>query len=361
MDFITDLPLSLEKDSILVVVDRFSKMAHFLACRKELKGEEVAEIYLSNIAKLHGFPEDIVSDRGPQFMSKFWRHFHDLLGTKTNLSSAYHPQTDGQTERVNQILEQYLRCFINFHQDNWTKYLPLAELAHNNTLHSSTGQTPFFSNYGYHPKFDFLPKGSETPLNPTAEDLVTTLRQVHEQLIEELTRAQHSYKEYADKQRKEQPTFNIGDKVWLLRRNVRTTRPSDKLDYKRLGPFTITAQIGPVAFRLQLPASMKIHNVFHTSLLEPYYHSTIPGRKEKAAPPVYIEDQEEWEISSILDSKLIHGKLHYLVDWKGYGPEERTWEPEENITHAPEALKEFLQHHPGTTRGPSGRVTLRRG
>jgi hypothetical protein len=154
MDFIVDLPTSNTFDSIFVVVDRLTKMAHFIPCHKMVTGEETARLFVDNVYRLHSLPNDIISDRGTQFTSKFWQSLFKILGVEIKLSSAYHPQTDGQTEHVNQVLEQYLRCTINYHQDNWVELLPLADFAYNNTLQGSTQQTPFFANYGHHPRFD---------------------------------------------------------------------------------------------------------------------------------------------------------------------------------------------------------------
>ena len=343
MDFITDLPLSEDSDSILVVVDHLSKMAHFLPCSKDITADQTASLFLKHVIRLHGLPDDIVSDRGPQFASRFWSCLFKLLGTKTNLSSAYHPQSDGQTERVNQILEQYLRCFINYQQDNWVDLLPLAEFTYNNTTHASTKTTPFYANYGYHPRFDIKP--SVAIQVPAAEDQITHLQDVTQSLISEIKLAQKASKEFADEHRCTPPPFKIGDQVWLLRRNVKTNRPSGKLDFKRLGPFTIIKEVNPVAFRLNLPPSLKIHDVFHVSLLEPYFPNSIPGRTQEPPPPVTIEGETEYEVNEILDSKILRRRLLYLVDWKGYAPSERSWEPAKHL-HCPELVQDFHTRYP---------------
>jgi hypothetical protein len=257
------------------------------------------------------------------------------------LSLAFHPQTDGQTERVNQVLEQYLRCTINYQQDDWMEYLSLAEFAYNNTLHASTQQTPFFSNYGYHPKLDLLSPSMHS--NPAAEGFAKQLSELQAMLRLQLQTAQESYKATADKFRNEAPTFKIGDKVWLLRRNIKTKRPCDKLDYRRLGPFFIQKKINLVAYRLELSATMKVHPVFHVSLLEPYRESTFPGRVQSPPPSVEIENHEEYEVDEILDSRRRWGKLEYLVHWSGYDINERSWEAAENLANAPEKVQEFHQ------------------
>jgi transposase InsO family protein len=130
-------------------------MAHFTPCSKSITAEETAQLILDGIVRLHGLPEEIVSDRGPQFVSKFWHHLFELLGVDIRLSSAFHPETDGQTERTNQTLEQYLRCTMNYQQDDWLDLLSQAEFVYSNTTHALTGISPFFANYGFHPRFSF--------------------------------------------------------------------------------------------------------------------------------------------------------------------------------------------------------------
>ncbi len=153
MDFIMDLLIIKAKNSILVVVDRLTKMARFTPCSKLITIEDIAQLILDEIVRLHGLIEEIVSDRGPQFASKFWRHLFELLGVDIRLSSTFHPETDGQTERTNQTLEQYIRCTMSYQQYDWLALLSQAEFIYNNTAHASTGINPFFANYGFHPRF----------------------------------------------------------------------------------------------------------------------------------------------------------------------------------------------------------------
>jgi transposase InsO family protein len=197
MDFIVDLPKSKSFDSVFVVVDRLTKMAHFVPCNKTITCKEMARLFLENMYKYHGLPDDIIFDRGTQFTSKFWQSMFKILQVKTNLSSAYHPQTDGQTERVNQVLEQCLKCFINYHQDNWVDLLPVAKFAYKNTFQESIHQTPFFANYGYHTRFDSL--NLSLAENPAAQDLVTRLLEIHKDMKVRLVEAQERQKRNADK------------------------------------------------------------------------------------------------------------------------------------------------------------------
>src|SRR4030095_14699902 len=211
-------------------------------------------------------------------------------------STAFHPQSDGQTERVNQVLEQYLRIYCNYQQDDWTTLLPLAEFTYNNAQHNSTKSSPFYANYGYHPRYHAGILRNR--VNPAAELYMDRIQATQKELQVNLQRAQESYKKYYDRHTQRNPTFAIGDKVWLNRRNMRTTRPSKKLDFKRLGPYRIIEIIGESkqAYKLNIPNTMHIHPVFHVSLLEPYCENIFPGRVQPPQPPVEVEGQEEWEV-----------------------------------------------------------------
>ena len=151
LEFIKNLPISKGFNAILAVVDRYTKVAHFLPCTKEISNEEIAEIVIFEVCRHHGLLDSIISDRGPQFVSKFWKHLFTMLKVTCNLSSSYHPQIDGQAEQTNQTLEQYLRCFLSYHQDDWVDILHFTEFAYNNSIHASTKVTPFYAYTGCHP------------------------------------------------------------------------------------------------------------------------------------------------------------------------------------------------------------------
>jgi hypothetical protein len=350
MDFIVQLPPSKGFTAILVVVDRFTKMAHFIPTVDEVDAATSAELFVNRIVSTHGLPDDIVMDRGSVFTSSFTRTFLSALGIEQNLSTAYHPQTDGQTERTNATLEQYLRCFSNYQQDDWSDLLPMAEFSYNNTEHSSTKQTPFFALHGYlyHPRFSVqVPRAAAS--NPRAEKRLDVLKQVQEDLHFHIRSAQESQEKYYNRHVQAQPELKPGDKVWLLRRHIKTTRPSDKLDAKKLGPFEIIEAMNSRSFRLQLPASMsRVHPVFHMSLLEPCRVNDIPGRLAPPPPPVELDGEIEYEVEAILDSRKVRGKLQYRVEWKGY--QDTEWEPAENVQNASELVQEFHRQYPNKPR-----------
>jgi Chromo (CHRromatin Organisation MOdifier) domain/Integrase core domain len=324
MDYITDLPSSNGYDSVLVVVDRLTKMVHFVPSRATDTSRDLANHYVHHIFRLHGLPSDIVSDRGSTFTSRWWTEVLAQLKIKPNLSTAFHPETDGQTERTNQSVEQYLRTYVNYLQDDWFDLLPIAEFAHNNAYHSSIGMTPFYANYGYHPRLELTLHESAVP---QANDWSRKVRESHLLAAENIKKALATHAKYANRLRTEAPPFRPGDKVWLLRRNISTERPSIKLDAKRLGPFTIHKEISRSAFRLDLPPSMKIHPTFHVSLLEPFVPNTLSSRQQEEPPPPIVNQggQEEYEVAKILDSRLRNRRFQYLVDWVGYDASERTW------------------------------------
>ena len=343
MDFITDLPSSDGMTTILTVVDRFSKMAHFIPAPHLLTAEETAGVFIHEIVRLHGLPREIISDRGTQFVSRFWKRFLEILGIKQCLSSAYHPQSDGQSERANQVLQQYLRCFVSYHQDNWISLLSLAEFSFNNTLNASTGLTPFFANSGIHPRFEYLSPTDE--IVPSVEDHLRTIHLTQEELKTTLSNAQKDQEHFANRHRKENPTLVPGDMVWLDARNITSSRPSQKLDFKRLGPFQVTRMINPVAFELKLPPWMKIHPVFHVSLLEKTKINQWSSRVRPKPPPILVEDHEEYLVQEVLDSRLNRNRLQYLIDWEGYPPSERCWVNATDV-HAPAKVKQFHQRYP---------------
>jgi transposase InsO family protein len=220
----------------------------------------------------NGTPSDIILDRGKHFTSRFWTSLCELLGIKRNLSTAYHPQTAGQIEQVNQILEQYLHVYINYQQDDWVNLL--AEFAYNNTSHSATQVTPFFVNKGFHPKLEvsLTSVALEDAYRQSAD-----LKGLHQYLRDQIKKSITQYTLATTSCCILTPEFEIGDNVWLDSQHICTKRPSKKLDHRRLGPNLITAKILH-AFRLGLPLELQqIHPVFHVSLLEPATLSNIAG------------------------------------------------------------------------------------
>ncbi|MBW0564343.1 hypothetical protein O181_104058 [Austropuccinia psidii MF-1] len=246
MAFITQLPLSNSFDSILVIVDRFSKMEVFIPTISSITSLDLAHLFINNIFSKNGLPSSIVSDRGPLFVSFFWTNLCQKLKISRDLSTAYHPETDGQAERVNQILEQYLWMYLSYHQGDWNTWLPLAEFAYNNSDHSSTKKSPFITVYGRAPQFDSVHTTQDTPAGKLSTKIQSVQQDVKGELEVSINRFKSQYS--------------------------------------------------------CLPPQWKfIHPVFHISLSEPVKTSTIPNRHQEPPPPIIIEEEEEWEVSQILD------------------------------------------------------------
>ncbi|KAI7955772.1 hypothetical protein MJO29_007171 [Puccinia striiformis f. sp. tritici] len=311
VDFIVKLPLSSSFDSILVIVDHFTKAAHLIPACENWSAEDFASCFLDRFVRYHGLPNKIVSDWGPIFVSRFWT----------------------ETERTNQTIETFIQHFISHRQDDWSSLLPLAEIVFNSTVSVSTGYSPFFSQYAFHPRLNSLTNGS---LVPAADSLVETLSSVQDELRDCMMRAKKIQKEYFDRRVRDAPAYKVGDLVWLLRKNISSQRPSPKLDFKKLGPFRIEACIGSAAYRLSLSPELKrLHPVFHTSLLLPFIDpQSFPGRLGPIVPwgPVVATSWEldAFDIDSIFGYRQLplhaHTMTHeYLVTWQNGSTADNSW------------------------------------
>jgi hypothetical protein len=238
----------------------------------------VAQIFRDTVWRDFGLPEVVISDRGSQFVSKFTRDLYWLLGIKMNPSTAYHPQTDGQTERINQEVEQYLWLFVNHRQDNWEDWLPLAEFSYNEKIQMWTGYSPFYLNYRQHPRKATEPRREvETE---AADVFERRMKKIREEAAAALEKAASDMKKY-DEGRQDTPEYQVGDKVYLEGSNIMTDRPSKKLEDRRYGPFPIAAKVGEHTYKLRLPPLWRrIHPVFNTVMLHPAQPSTSSLQKK---------------------------------------------------------------------------------
>jgi len=265
-DFITKLPIAQGYDSVLVVVDRLTKMVHFVPTTEKTLAEGLARFFKDNVWKLHGLPESIISDRGLQFVVGIMQELNRMLGIESKLSTVFHPQTDGQTERVNQELEQYLRMFIDHRQEQWPDWLETVEFTYNNKVHSSTKMSPFKANYGQDPRmgFEMRRKGKYKG----AEKFVVKMKEVQEEAKVALEKVQEEMKKYADRKRAEVDKYKVGDLVMLSTKDLKyqmVGRRTEKLMERFVGPYKIKKIISSNAVELELPSTIKIHLVVNVS------------------------------------------------------------------------------------------------
>lgn len=364
MDFIVGLPESSGHDSIWVIVDRFTKMAHFIPLIKGQRSAQVcARVFLREIWRLHGLPESIVSDRDAVFTSTFWSSLVEFLDIRRKMSSPFHPETDGQTERVNQTVEHYLRAFCSWDQNDWYELLPLAEYTYNDTVTTATGLTPFYANYGIHPHTRW--RKDEEVKNPASSNYAHWLKAVHEFCGSQLARTRDRMNKHFDKRRQEAPKFKKGDLVMIDGRNWPTKRPSRKLDHKLHGPVPITQVIREGrAYRVKLPAGTRRHDVLHVSLLEPFRQSLIHGRPQPALRAIQrdieksVEQdttaEELYTLKEIRGTRDWYGDIEYLVEWQDYPePMDWTWEKFDNVKPWITEIKAFHAANPGKLKHPS--------
>ncbi|KAJ9523909.1 hypothetical protein QJQ45_022343 [Haematococcus lacustris] len=355
MDLIVKLPASGSNkyDSILVFVDRLTKMVHLVKTWESMTATQYAKLFLEHVFRLHGMPRSVVSDRGPQFHNKFWAEVTKLLQVQVNLSSAYHPETDGQTERVNcEVIEEMLRHFIRPDQRDWAEYLPLVEFAINNAWQESVRSTPFYLNYGYHPRLAEL---LDLPQKvPQAHDFVKGMKKAVEQARQCLARAQKRMKSYQDDKRRE-VLYLPGDMVLLSTQNMRgkANQPGvRKLKPRYVGPFSVQYMVGKAAVKLWLPDEWsRLHNVFHVSLVKPYRtdaSGAVPGLA--GPPPVqWLDGEPQYTVEKVVGHRLEPSKgkrkgkckkrrLEFLVKWQGHGDEHNTWELSTQLVGCQELL-----------------------
>ena len=347
LDLVGPLPESQGYNAILTIVDWLSKAVKFEPTNLELNSPGFARILRDRVIRDHGMFKRIIHDRDTRFTSAYTRDLLTLLGSEQNPSTAYHPQTDGQSERMNQTVEQYLRIFIDYHQDDWKEWLALAEFSYNNSMHAATKTTPFFINHGFHP---WTGEDSRKEVkNESAAQFATRMKQVHEDAAAALRMANEQAKRQYDKHTRPAVEYEPGSQVYVEATNIKSKRPSKKLDDKRFGPFEVLEKVGESAYRLKLPTSWKGKRpIFNEQYLSPY-HPPKYRRQQRPPPPppVELEDGEQaWDVQEIIDSKRYRGKVKYLVHWKGFTHDDDTWEPIENLDDAQECLEEFHRKYP---------------
>jgi len=340
MNMITGLPSSKRSDSvydaILVVVDRYIKMAQYISISKTLTAMQLADIFFEKIVCRYRTPKEIVSDRGSIFTSSYWSEVCYQVKIKRRLSTAFHSQTDEQTERQNQTLKHYLQCYCNEEQSNWVKLLPLAEFAYINTKQFTLGCSPFYAMTEYNAFIHYnIENNAWEEEVPTAKNRVKQLHKAHEKLLKWWESAVASQVK-AYNQRHKPRTYNKGNLVLLSMKNLSQKRPNKKLSHKFAEPFHIQDIVEKQAYRLYLPTHYWIHNVFHVSYLK-FYNQHLDDEITQMLPPLkLINEKEEYEVEKILEKQRRKDKLWYKIKWIGYPSEYNQWIPEQDLDDASE-------------------------
>ena len=349
LDFIASLPVSEGFGSILVVVDRFSKYAIFIPATRDCNAEEVARLFFKHVVKLWGLPRSIVSDRDPRFTGRLWRELFRLMGSRLHFSTSFHPQTDGQTERVNSLLEAFLRHYVSANQADWARLLDIAQFSHNLLRSEATGRSPFEIVLGRQPTTPASVGVSYKGDSPGAHAMALSWEKTTNMAREKLIKTQLRMKKWADTKRRE-AEYRVGDLVLLKLQTsqLKVLRNVNKgLMRKYEGPFPIIERVGNVAYRLELPPSLKIHPVFHVSLLKPYHADEADSSRmeSRRAPPLVFKSFDA-EAEAVLADRVVKRqgvKAHpqYLIRWKGRPDSENSWVTEDDLWQYKSLIDEY--------------------
>uniref|UniRef100_A0A3P9N401 Integrase catalytic domain-containing protein n=1 Tax=Poecilia reticulata TaxID=8081 RepID=A0A3P9N401_POERE len=337
--------------TILTVTNRFSKACHLVPLRKLPTASQTAQLLIKHVFCLHGIPQEILSDRGPQFISHVWREFCAAFEGKVALTSGYHPQTNGQTECMNQELEATLRCFTSSNPVDWAQFLPWVEYAHNSHVSAATGFSPFEVTLGYQPPL--LPSNERDISVTSVQHQIRRSRKIWRETIAALHKTAAQIKRFADGRRTAAPAYTFGQKVWLSTCDFPLKAMAKKLAPKFIGPFEILAIINPAAVRLRLPSSLCVHSTFHVSQLKPVLTSELCPLAEHPPFAHVINGHPAYSVRRIVASRRRGRGYQYLVDWEGYGPEERSWVPRSFILD-PTMIRDFVSSQAPSSWSPGG-------
>jgi hypothetical protein len=340
LDFIVKLPVLQGFDSILTITDQgCTKVAIFILCNEDITAEETAALYIKHVFAHFGLLTKVISNRDPRFMSKFIQAACKVTGVKHTPSMAYHPRTDGQSERSNQWLETAIQFITDQKQKNWAPYLPIAQFAHNNWPSDTTRKSPFFLLMGFNPHADWV--HTTSPI-PRVTLHLEQLKEAWVQARDTMIKAQQSWVKHCDT-----PKYKEGDLVWLEGKNLHVNQPTAKLAPRRHSPFKVIQVMSAVNYHLELPTQWSIHPVFHINLLTPYRETTMHGPNFTQPTPELINREEKYSIEKILDSWHFSRRqqLQYLVKWEGYSDTDNMWADKDDV-FADDKVREFKASNP---------------
>jgi hypothetical protein len=356
MDFVLGLPrMQRGVDSIFVVVDRFSKMTHFIPFHKTSDATHIANLFFKEIVRLHGLLGSIVSDRDTKFIGQFWRTLWKKLGTELAFSYAYHPQTDGQTEVVNRSLGDLLRSLVTGHHSSWDQILPQAEFAYNDSVNRSIGKSSFQILYGTQPRgvSELRESGRAETSSASAEEFAEAMQELHTQVKQRLQKSNQEYKRRSD-QRKRKLQFEVGDMVLAHLRKERFPRGTyNKLKMKKIGPCRVLKKFGEKAYELEFPEGIGISPIFNILDLYPYRADEEDTGTDE--PVVQWQKQlpvaQKPQMECILDKRVGRKTrrkqyFEYLVKWKNHPVEDASWETDAVIQRHGHTVQDLMDRSP---------------
>ena len=328
-------------DSILTIVNQLTKKVQFISYKKVSNAEELMYTFLRNVTALQDLSDEIISDRDKLFMSNFWTALTRQLRLSHKMSTVYHSQMNDQTEWMNQVIEQYLREYVDYHQMNWVALLLMTQIVYNTSINQITGMMSFFVNHEYNANL-FQESKKAIILIKQVNITMTEMQTLHNKLKQDIKFLSHRSVFYHNKHRFRESMLKKKNKVYLLWKNIETTRSSNKLDHVKIESFRIIRSIKRVSFELKLLKDMQWkHSVFHISLLEPV--SDIVSVLEQVSDNYLIKQEDWYEVESILKHKNINRQKYYLVKWKNYSDLKNIWESEWNLNECLKIIKKYLQ------------------
>lgn len=350
MDFTGPFPCTKEQlDMVTVVVDKFTKRLIMWPSKSTDTASDVAKQFMDHVVKTHGFPNVIISDRDAKFTSLFWKSLHSHLGIKLALSTAFHPQTDGQTERANRTIKEMLRHYITSAKHPWAQSLGVLEFAYNDSINPVTGFTPFELDTGKHPRTSLRQHPTDIATPVMTQEFLDQMEMNAEQARDAISKAQDAQDHFANINVKER-AFQAGDYVRLSSSHLNPSwlssaqKSTRKLQPKYYGPYKVLERIGSKAYKLDLPSTLKIHPVINVEYLLPYHTSPdkFKGRQEVPPPAVQIDGHEEYFIEEIVNERTWRNKPQFLVKWQGYADDSNTWLPLDEVEDT-DAYDKWLQ------------------